>query len=336
MLRFLCPSSHLLSTTTRLSISTRISLPALYSHSKRGIPVLVRPFSIQSSSSYPTPSTTTTTPPPYGPDVVFHALALQSFQRGNRESSSIFLSCVFGGVLLSFGCACFVMISGGSPTLQKENPGLHKLLGGLVFPIGLGMILLNGGELVTSNFFLCSLPILSPQSIIPGSTGNGTLSNAFRIWSASLAGNAIGSVVVAFACSDLLFSSELHSNWVAALAETKCRLGPGVVLIKAIGANFLVNVAVLSSASATTPGAKLAALWGPICVFVVLGLEHSVANMFLIPLGIFRGAKVKPEEAITMNIIPAVIGNLLGALLLVQLKVNPAQYATVASKLFVK
>ena len=229
------------------------------------------------------------------------------------------------------------MISGGSPNLQKENPGVHRLMGGLIFPIGLGMIMMTGAELVTSNFFLCALPILSPQSLVGTSSSSGgqaTVSNAIRICAASLAGNAFGSVVVACACAETLFVSEQHSNWIAALAEMKCRLGPGVVFVKAIGANFLVNVAVLSAAGASTPGGKLAALWGPISAFVILGLEHSVANMFLVPLGILRGAKVTPSEALTSNLIPAVIGNLIGALLLVQMKVHPSQYAGVVAKMF--
>jgi formate/nitrite transporter FocA (FNT family) len=110
-------------------------------------------------------------------------------------------------------------------------------MGGLIFPIGLGMIMMTGAELVTSNFFLCALPILSPQSLVGTSSSGGgqeTVSNAIRICAASLAGNAFGSVVVACACAETLFVSEQHSNWIAALAEMKCRLGPGVVFVKAM------------------------------------------------------------------------------------------------------
>jgi formate/nitrite transporter len=311
--------------------------------------IAISPFHSSSSSSFSSPPPSSPPPSPssssslypsapssYYPDAIFNGLVSQSYQKRNRDSGSVFLSCVFGGVLLSFGCATFVMISGGSPNLQKENPGVHRLMGGLIFPIGLGMIMMTGAELVTSNFFLCALPILSPQSLVGTSGGQASVANAVRICAASLAGNAFGSVVVACACADTLFVSEQHSNWIAALAEMKCRLGPGVVFIKAIGANFLVNVAVLSAAGASTPGGKLAALWGPICAFVILGLEHSVANMFLVPLGIMRGAKVTPTEALTSNIIPAVIGNLIGALLLVQMKVPPNQYGIVMAKMFAK
>jgi len=196
--------------------------------------------------------------------------------------------------------------------LAKENPGLHRLLGALVFPVGLGMITLTGAELLTSNFYYSSIPILTGRG--------GSLRNSFRVWTASFAGNVVGSLCLAVACANTVFVSDLHAPWLVSLVEQKCNLSFGVAFTKAIGANFLVNVAVFSAASCSTPGGKIVALWGPIACFVLLGLEHSVANMFFLPLGILRGARVTWEDMVAFNLVPVIMGNLVGALLLVKLQ----------------
>ena len=80
------------------------------------------------------------------------------------------------------------------------------------------------------------------------------------------------------------------------------------------GANVLVNVAVFMAACAKTPGAKLAALWAPIAAFVALGLEHSVANMFLLPLGVLVGGDITWSAVFVGNLVPVTLGNAVGAL----------------------
>ena len=69
-----------------------------------------------------------------------------------------------------------------------------------------------------------------------------------------------------------------------------------------------------AQASPTAPG-KIAALWLPIMTFITLNLEHSVANMFLLPLGILSGADVSLSDALTKNILPASLGNFLAGAL---------------------
>lgn len=240
------------------------------------------------------------------------ALAELSLSKTSHSSSVTFLHCVYGGVLLGLGGSAYVRVSGGSPALQKSNPGLHALIGAVVFPVGLAMITVTGAHLLTSNFFFWAFPYLTQVN-------GGTVSNALRVWGASLAGNALGSVVVAAMVADTVFTTQPYIEWVRALVERKCNLTPLEAFVKGIGANFLVNVAVLMSASASTPGGKIVALWGPIAVFVCVGLEHSVANMFFLPLGIFKGANVTWDEAIMGNLVPVILGNAVGAFLLVYL-----------------
>jgi formate/nitrite transporter FocA (FNT family) len=62
---------------------------------------------------------------------------------------------------------------------------------------------------------------------------------------------------------------------------------------------------------------KMTAVWFPISAFVALGLDHSVANMFIIPLGILRGAKITVAEMFVKNLIPVTLGNVVGGALCV-------------------
>lgn len=67
----------------------------------------------------------------------------------------------------------------------------------------------------------------------------------------------------------------------------------------------------------TTMIGKMTAVWFPISAFVALGLDHSVANMFIIPLGILRGAKITVAEMFVKNLIPVTLGNVVGGALCV-------------------
>lgn len=62
---------------------------------------------------------------------------------------------------------------------------------------------------------------------------------------------------------------------------------------------------------------KMTAVWFPISAFIALGLDHSVANMFIIPLGIMRGAEITIAQMFTKNLIPVTLGNIVGGALCV-------------------
>lgn len=76
-------------------------------------------------------------------------------------------------------------------------------------------------------------------------------------------------------------------------------------------------MAVYMASGAATLTGKMVAVWFPISSFVALGLDHSVANMFIIPLGMLRGADVTFMQFITKNLIPVTLGNIVGGALCV-------------------
>ena len=104
---------------------------------------------------------------------------------------------------------------------------------------------------------------------------------------------------------------------VQRIAEAKVAMPWHVVLLKGIGANWFVCLAVWLAASAKTMLAKMAGCWLPVMAFVALGYEHSIANMFFIPIGMLEGADVTLHQFFIANLLPATIGNIIGGALLV-------------------
>ena len=80
-------------------------------------------------------------------------------------------------------------------------------------------------------------------------------------------------------------------------------------VVKAIMCNWLVCMAVFLAGAANDLAGKMVGIWFPISTFVAIGLEHSVANLFLLPLGLLGGAELSTMDVIVKNLIPVSIGN---------------------------
>jgi formate/nitrite transporter FocA (FNT family) len=89
-----------------------------------------------------------------------------------------------------------------------------------------------------------------------------------------------------------------------------------------------VCIATFSANSATTIPGKVLGLWPPIAAFVTIGLEHSVANFFFIPLGMALGANVSWTDFVVKNALPVTLGNFLAATLMA------LSYGTVFGRIF--
>ena len=167
------------------------------------------------------------------------------------------------------------------------------------------LIVLTGTDLLTSNMLYGTIPFLTKQKQ--------AVTDYIKLNGVSFCGNLAASCAFAAAASYVLFPcGSAAAQYAAALAAKKCSLPASHLLIKGIGANWLVNLAVFQASTATTTGSKIAAVWFPVTAFVALGLEHSVANMFTIPLGILSGADIAWADALCqISIVTA--GNAVGA-----------------------
>jgi len=218
------------------------------------------------------------------------------------------MSGLLGGCFLGFAGMLMTLVAGGSPMLAAANPGLWQLAYGAVFPIGLSMIILTGADLFTGNTMTSSLMVLGH-----GQRGlRRNLSELGRLWGVSIAGNFVGGLLLATAATATVVATGPYAAFAAGLAVKKCSLGLGVALTKGILANWMVNVGIFMASTSRTTIGKMAACWGPIMLFVALGLEHSIANMFLIPFGMLCGADVSVSAYLLDNLVPVVMGNAIG------------------------
>jgi formate/nitrite transporter len=205
----------------------------------------------------------------------------------------------FGGLLAEIASAG--MLAAGAPV------GLEKFVFGAVFPVGLIIVVIAGSELFTGNVMFMTVGVLDGTASVGGLAKN---------WVVSWIFNFVGALFVAFVLAYMggLFPADsAFATKATAVAAAKVKMPFAQAFIKAIGCNWLVCLAVwLANASDDIIG-KILGIWFPIMAFVTIGFEHSVANMFFIPLGLFLGAEgVTWSTMIVNNLIPVTLGNIVG------------------------
>jgi len=226
-----------------------------------------------------------------------------------KISSSWFKLAVMGmlaGFYVSFGfsfCAASIGITGST------------LAGALSFPTGLLLIVLCGAELYTGNtcyMFTANLELRANWW------------HHLKIIFSAYWWNLVGSlIIVGLELGGNVWGTEEKRNWVHNIAHAKMKLNWGQVVCKAIIANWLVNLAVYQAFCARDVMGKAIGVWTPITAFVAIGLEHCIANMFIIPMSIYLEPTTKWPVSITWrdfvanNLIPATIGNWIGGAIMV-------------------
>ncbi|GIM00402.1 hypothetical protein Vretimale_5171 [Volvox reticuliferus] len=183
---------------------------------------------------------------------------------------------------------------------MASNPGLAKLLAASVFPMGLALIIICGAELFTGNTALLTAAAYE---------GEAKWRDVLVRWAVVYAGNLVGSLgmVAAVFATGLMATNTV----LPALAVAKTSLPLGQVVVRSILCNWMVCLAVWMAIAASTLPGKLMGLWLPVTAFVTVGLEHSIANMFVIPMGMALGAPVSVATFLTANLIPVTLGNMI-------------------------
>lgn len=227
-----------------------------------------------------------------------------------KRPVALLLSAILAGAFIALGGILSLTIGYGMPEAATGNPALQKILSGATFPIGLILVVVLGAELFTGNNAM----------LIPGYMSRRyTLGNVLTNWSLVYAGNLVGAVaftwLLVYLCG-LTASDPWHSA-IINITVAKTSMGWGTVLLKGIGANWLVCLGVWLAMSGHTLIEKALGCWLPVMTFVALGYEHCIANMFYLPLGMMEGADVGIGQCITANLIPATIGNIIGGAIFV-------------------
>lgn len=241
------------------------------------------------------------------------------------------------GAYIAMGAAlatvCSTGIIASDPTLAygTASAGFAQLILGAVFPVGLIITVLTGAELFTGDAMLAPMAAFIHKV---------TWTQVLNLWLWVYIGNFIGSVVFAYIMANGPFVSfdaagvgTLTAFGTRAIAIAKAKtayvglMGFWSAFLKGIACNWLVNLAILLGICADDAVGKFFGIWFPIMAFVASGFEHSVANMYFIPAGIFaQGFVTDPTKLVasvnwvtmwTANIIPVTLGNIVGGLLFV-------------------
>ena len=234
----------------------------------------------------------------------------------------VFLLAVLAGAFIALGAIFATTVAAGGAELPY---GVVRLLAGLVFTLGLILVIVAGAELFTGNNLI----------VMAWASRRVATAQLLANWGVVFLGNFVGAVLTAV----LLFVSEQYTFGAGAVGQAILAIGVtktslGFVQAVALGmlCNSLVCLAVWLTYGAHTTTDKIIAIVPPIAAFVASGYEHSVANMYFISIALLVKsddefvASLEPQpdlSGLTVqsflvdNLLPVTIGNILGGAVMV-------------------
>ena len=233
------------------------------------------------------------------PKVQYHAMAAGGAAKTKEPVPANLLSGALSGAYVSFAAVLSITVASA---LGDVSPGVSKLVFGGLFPIALLHILAGGNQLFTGNTAACAMAYY--EGLID-------MDALIRNWVVTYAGNLAGSIAFleAFKMTGLLTGST--AKMAAGITAGKIKATFMQQVVKGIFANWLVCLGVFMATGESDLVGKMVGAWFPVSAFVMIGFEHSIANLFLLPLGLAAGADATVMDTITENIIPVTIGNII-------------------------
>lgn len=221
---------------------------------------------------------------------------------------------VLAGAFIALGALFFtVTVTVGAG--DRVPFGLVRLAGGLAFSLGLVLVVVGGAELFTGNNLLA-------MAWAAGRIQTGqVLRNWLWVYAGNLAG-ALGTALLVYAAGIASAADGAVGETMVKIAQAKVALDPVAAIARGVLCNVLVCLAVWLCMGARSVADKILAILLPISAFVACGFEHSVANMFFLPIGMALAAGSAVPLSLSgalSNLMLVTIGNILGGTLLVAL-----------------
>ena len=244
--------------------------------------------------------------------------------KASRDYVTLIVLGLLAGAFIALGAVFMTVVLTGSEGLPW---GVARLLAGLVFSLGLILVILGGAELFTGD----SLMIVACASRRLG------IASLLRAWMLVYLGNiggAMGTAAIVFLAGQYGFSAGAVGKTALAIASAKAALPTVQLFFLAVVCNVLVCLAVWMSFGARTATDKVVVIILPVAAFVACGFEHSIANLYFLPYGLAVRFLAGPDfwaaigktaadyPALTIagalhNIVVSTVGNLVGGSLLV-------------------
>lgn len=233
-----------------------------------------------------------------------------------------FILGIFGGSFIAIAGMFYIIVTSGNTEMFL---GAKKFMGAIAFCTGFVLVLIVGGDLYTSSVMMITNVMRK----------NIALLTYVKCLSLVYVANIVGAILFLF----LVLSSQFHLMSDGQIAKTILSVGSGKMshgfteaFMLGIGCNFLVCLAYWGTQASDTATGKIFTLLFPIAAFVVAGFEHSVANMFLLPLALATKEMIPAEmltsfgsdysainvkNALLYNLLPVTLGNFVGGAILV-------------------
>ncbi len=263
-------------------------------------------------------------------------------KKANLNVVNMFALAILAGAFIAIGAIFATTVSAGSMAINTSTAelafktslpyGVTRLLAGLVFTVGLILVIVGGAELFTGNNLIIMAFMSRKVSL------GLLLKNWAIVWTGNLVG-AMGTAVIVFMGKQYTFGSNAVGLTALATGNSKCGLTFLQAIALGIMCNALVCLAVWMCYSARTVTDKILAIIPPIACFVAAGFEHSIANMYFIPIALFI-KYLDPTTYTTIvtklnagndfanltwgnffagNLLPVTIGNIIGGAFMVGL-----------------
>lgn len=257
------------------------------------------------------------------PEEITEVTIQVGIKKTKASALNLFILGLLAGVFIAFASegsnmAAFNLFA------KPETYGLGKALAGAIFGTGLMLVVIAGGELFTGNTLILA-GVLDKRI---------SLKAMLRNWVIVYLGNLVGSLLIAYMMNQSgLFSSgaDMLGGVTIKIATYKVGLAFMPAFYLGIMCNWLVCLAVWMAYGAKDMSGKILAIFFPIWLFITSGFEHSIANMYYIPAGIFAKANPAVVAAASQlgvsaeklshlnwstffinNLIPVTLGNIVG------------------------
>jgi formate/nitrite transporter len=227
---------------------------------------------------------------------------------------TMFALAILAGAFIALGALFYTVTvtTGNDATVPF---GLLRLAGGVTFSLGLVLVVVGGAELFTGNNLIA----------MAWASGRVTTQQVMRNWGWVYLGNlvgAVGTAVLVWLAGVHTMSNGAVGETMVQIARSKIALDPVSALARGVLCNVLVCLAVWLCMGARSVTDKILAIVFPITAFVAGGFEHSVANMYFLPIGIVLAAGGPASLSVLgalSNLVLVTIGNILGGTILVAL-----------------
>lgn len=261
-----------------------------------------------------TPSPTTPLTDAYAPAQVAARVRDVGVTKATAPAATLLALAVLAGAFIALGGLFYTVTITAGPN-QAGHFGVVRLAGGITFSLGLILVVIGGAELFTGNNLMA----------MAWAAGRVTTRQVLRNWGLVYLGNvagALGTALLVLLAGVHTFGEGTVGETMIRIARAKGALDPVSAIARGVLCNVLVCLAVWLCMAARSVTDKILAVVFPISAFVACGFEHSVANMFFLPLGIAltaSGAEAISWSGALVNLGLVTAGNLIGGTGLVAL-----------------